>query len=165
MSDGSSDLTFREAAPEDAPAVFGLVRDGGVLELNTQYAYVLLCDHFRATTVVCEHEGEPVGVVAAYRPPTHPDAVFVWQIGVSATMRGRGVARSILNALVERPGCDGVCYLEATVTPSNEASRRLFESFARHRDAAFEWAPYYDQSHLGDHEPEELIRIGPFERR
>jgi len=160
-----SDLTFREATPEDGPVVFRLVKDGGTLEVNTQYAYVLLCDHFRATTIVCEHEGQLVGFVAAYRPPTHPDAVFVWQIGVSPTMRGRGVARSILDALVEHPGCDGVHYLEATVTPSNTASRRLFESFARHRDAAFEWTPYYDPSHLGDHEPEDLIRTGPFSAR
>ncbi|MCB9598692.1 MAG: diaminobutyrate acetyltransferase, partial [Sandaracinaceae bacterium] len=135
----------------------------GTLERNTAYAYVLLCDHFRATNVIAELEGEPVGFVAAYRPPTHHDTVFVWQVGVLDAARGLGVAGTLLDALVARPGCRGVRYLEATVTPSNEASRRLFESFARRRGADVAWSDGYPATLFApDHEPEHLVRIGPF---
>lgn len=159
----SDRVRFRGAAPEDGAALHQLVDRGGVLELNTAYSYVLMCDHFASTTVVAEHDGDVVGFVTAYRPPSHPDTVFVWQIGVDPRMRGRGVARGILQALVRRPACRGVRYLEATVTPSNTASRRLFQSFARHQAAPFEWSDGYPGAAFGEgHEPEDLIRIGPF---
>jgi diaminobutyrate acetyltransferase len=159
----SDRIRYRGASPEDGKALYDLVDDGGVLELNTCYSYVLMCDHFGSTTVVAEHDGEAVGFVTAYRPPSHPDTVFVWQIGVHPRMRGRGVARGILEALVKRPACRGVRYLEATVTPSNTASRRLFQSFARSYGAPYEWSEGYPGTIFGeDHEPEDLIRIGPF---
>lgn len=159
----SDRIRFRGAAPEDGQALHALVERGGVLELNTAYSYVLMCDHFASTTVVAEHDGEVVGFVTAYRPPSHPDTVFVWQIGVDPRMRGRGVARNILHALVKRPACRGVRYLEATVTPTNMASRRLFQSFARHQSASYEWSDGYPGEAFGDgHEPEDLVRIGPF---
>ncbi len=154
----------REARPEDGRALHRLVEDGGVLELNSCYSYVLMCDHFAATTVVAEHDGEPVGFVTAYRPPSRPDTVFVWQVGTHPRMRGRGVARAMLDALLARPACRGVRFLEATVTPSNVASRRLFASFARHRGAGLESTRGYDGSLFAEdgHEPEDLIRVGPF---
>ena len=167
-------IRFRGAAPDDGLALHRLVDDGGVLELNTTYSYVLMCDHFAGTTVIAEHgtglngiaenRGAPVGFVTAYRPPSRPEAVFVWQIGVHPSMRGRGVARGLLDFLVKRPACRGVRFLEATVTPSNVPSRRLFTSFARHRGASFEWSDGYPGeifSAADDHEPEHLIRIGP----
>jgi L-2,4-diaminobutyric acid acetyltransferase len=162
-------IRYRGAAPEDGRSLHRLVDDGGVLELNTTYSYVLMCDHFAATTVIAEHGiaangGAPVGFVTAYRPPSRPEAVFVWQIGVHPSMRGRGVARGLLDFLVRRPACRGVRFLEATVTPNNVPSRRLFTSFARHRGASFEWSDGYPGALFGaadDHEPEHLIRIGP----
>ncbi len=157
-------IRYRGAAPEDGKALHRLVDDGGVLELNSCYSYVLLCDHFGGTTVVAEHEGEAVGFVTAYRPPSHPDTVFVWQVGTHPRMRGRGVARGLLDALIKRPGCRGIRFLEATVTPSNTASRRLFASFARHRGAEFHEGEGYPGETFAEeeHEPENLIRIGPF---
>lgn len=161
----SERIRFRGPAPEEGKLLHRLVDEGGTLELNTTYKYVLFADHFAGTTTVAEHDGEIVGFVSAYRPPSHPDTVFVWQIGVNPRMRGRGVARGLLEAMVRRPGCRGVRYLEATVTPSNLASRRLFQSFARHQGAPFEWSAGYPGELFGapgEHEPENLIRIGPF---
>jgi diaminobutyrate acetyltransferase len=157
-----SELTLRTARPADGLALHRIVDEGRVLELNTAYAYVLLSDHFRETTVVAELEGRPVGFVAAYRPPTHPDAVFVWQIGVAEAARGRGLASRLLDTLVRQPGCRGVRFLEATVATDNEPSRRLFESFGRRHDASVEWRDGYSTALLGEgHPPEPLIRIGP----
>lgn len=160
--EASGCVGYRAARPEDGRALRRLVHAAGTLEANTGYAYVLLADHFRATTLLAERGGAPVGFVAAYRPPTHPDAVFVWQVGVAPGARGLGVARGLLDALVAAPGCAGVRFLEATVAPSNEASRRLFESFARRRGAPVAWSDGYPEPLFdGPHEAERLIRIGP----
>lgn len=157
----ASQVSFREARPDDGRALFEMVEAIGTLERNTGYAYVVYCDHFRATTLIAERGGAPVGFVLAHRPPTHPDTVFVWQVGVRAEGRGLGVAGGLLDALARR--CRGVRFLEATVTPTNEASRRLFESFARRRGAPVAWSDGYPSTFFhGSHEPERLIRIGPF---
>jgi L-2,4-diaminobutyric acid acetyltransferase len=57
----------------------------------------------------------------------------------------------------------GVTHLEATVTPSNQASWALFRGFAKRAGAACHEIPAFP-SHLfpdGDHEEEVRIRIGP----
>ena len=45
-------IELRGARPEDGAAIHALVARCGTLELNSPYAYVLLADHFGATSVV-----------------------------------------------------------------------------------------------------------------
>ncbi len=162
-TESQSKIVYRISRVEDGRRIHRLVREGDGLELNSCYAYLLLCDHFSDTTVVAERDRALVGYVAAYRPPTEPETAFVWQVGVAPSARGRRVASTLLDELVEAPGCEGVRYLEATVTPDNTASRRLFESFAARRGAAFTWSSGYTAELFpAGHEDERLIRIGPF---
>jgi L-2,4-diaminobutyric acid acetyltransferase len=158
----AGDLVVREPRIEDAERMWRLVRDSGTLDLNSGYAYLLLCRHFRNTCLLAEDDdGAIAGFVVGYRPPDAEDTMFVWQIGVSTRHRRRGVGRTLLLALLDR--LERVRFLEATVTPSNEPSRRLFRSVARSLDARFETRPYFDEDVLpeSDHEPETLVRIGP----
>jgi L-2,4-diaminobutyric acid acetyltransferase len=153
----------RTPDPRDAAAVWRLVRGTRSLDLNSPYAYLLLCSDFAATSLVAEAEGDLLGFVAAYRPPPRPQCVFVWQIVTAAEARGAGLAGHLLDALLARPACRGARFLEATVTPSNAASRALFRGFARRRGV-----PIAEESAFGrelfpnpDHEEEVRIRIGP----
>lgn len=155
-----SAISLRPATPRDAAAMWSIAGDS-VLEQNTAYAYVLFASHFQDTCVVAESGGEIVGFVVAYRPPRTPDRVFVWQVGVRESARGAGIASKLLDQLVAqlRPP---VLYLEATVTPSNAASRRLFESFARRHDARCGVLPGFAPELFPEtHDPEDLFRIGP----
>lgn len=158
-------MAFRGPEPRDAAPMWSLVRDSGALDLNSPYAYLLVCSHFAGTSVVAEAGGRLVGFVASYRPPPKPETVFVWQIGVDAAARGQGLGGRLLSAVLERPGCRGVRFLEATVTPSNDASRALFEGFARRRGAPCREEPGFGSELFPadpPHEPEGLLRIGPF---
>lgn len=158
-------LDFRTASLRDAPEIWELVSDSGALEENSLYCYLLLCRDFSDTCVVACRGNEIVGFVLAYRPPKSPETVFVWQVGVAEAARGQGLAKRLLRSLVSVPGCDGVRYLEATVTPSNTASRRLFQSFAKALDVPCDIQQGFtaDMFGIGDHEEEELFRIGPFD--
>jgi L-2,4-diaminobutyric acid acetyltransferase len=140
-----------------------LVAASGSLEANSLYAYLLICTHFAETSLVAQSDHGLAGFVAAYRPPTDMDTVFVWQIGVTAKFRGEGVGTKLLDTLWQQPACQTVRYLEATVTPSNVASGKLFASFARSRGAGLEITPHFTTEHFApfDHEEEELYRIGP----
>jgi L-2,4-diaminobutyric acid acetyltransferase len=159
----SASIFLRNPTVVDAAKIWRLVRDSGVLDENSCYAYLLLFHHFSETCVIAEREEAIVGFVAAYRPPTRTDAVFVWQIGVASKARREGLGKRMLRHLVGLPACRDVKYLEATVTPSNLASRRLFESFARESNAAVTWSEAFRAKHFGSnsHEDEELVRIGP----
>ena len=134
-----------------------------MLDVNSRYAYVLWCRDFSDTSTVARLDGEVVGFVTGYRRPSEPSTLFVWQVGVDAAARGRGVATAMLDGLVARVGCT---YLETTITADNTASAALFSAFAERHRAAVERAELFGRDVLGDsHEPELLHRIGPLQQR
>ncbi len=159
-------VVFRQPALSDAARILKLVEDSRVLEPNSCYLYLLLCHDFSQTCLVAERDTELVGFVTAYCPPQRPEAVFVWQIGVAASARRQGLGKQLLRQLLASPGCRDVEFLEATVTASNVASRRLFESLAGELNTACTWTDGFSRVHFLDphHEDEPLIRIGPLER-
>lgn len=140
-----------------------LVGECRPLELNSTYAYLLLCKHFADTCVRAAHAGETVGFISAYRPPGRPDVLFVWQVATAPSMRGRGLAKSMLHELLRRDALGDCRYVEATVSPSNEPSRRLFYALAREIGAPVAERVLFLERDFGDeqHEQEVLIRIGP----
>jgi L-2,4-diaminobutyric acid acetyltransferase len=144
-----------------------LVSACGPLDLNSTYAYLLLCEHFPETCVRAEYDGRTVGFISAYRPPQQRDVLFVWQVAVAANIRGRGLARSMLHELLRRDAHGEWRYLETTVTPSNEPSRRLFHALASDLEAPVAESVLF-AGHDFDGEPHEseiLIRIGPINGR
>ncbi len=155
-------ITLRAPRRADAAAIHALVVRGGTLEANTAYCYLLLADHFASTCVVAEHEGAIVGFVLAYRPPSEPDAIFVWQVGVAPEMRGRGLGGRLLAACVRAPGAAGASRLIATVAPSNTASRALFAGLARSLGVTMTTEEGYPAALFADaHESEPLLVVGP----
>jgi L-2,4-diaminobutyric acid acetyltransferase len=148
----------------DAASIWRLVRDTGVLDVNSPYCYLLVCRDFAATSLVACVDGAIVGCALAYRPPPQPDTLFVWQIGVAAAARGRGLGRRLLAGLLALPAARDVTHLTATVTPENVASRRLFAGFARGLGVACVVDPaagFAAELFDGGHEREDAIRIGP----
>lgn len=159
-------IVTRAPTPEDAARVFALIPSVGELERNTCYAYVLLCTHFAGTAVIAEDEaGALAGFVLGYRPPTDPASVFVWQVGVAPSHRGRGVGGRLLDALLARPACVDVTSLTATVAPDNVASRALFHGLANRLGTSFVEEPGFPaRLFAGPHADERLVRVGPIGR-
>jgi L-2,4-diaminobutyric acid acetyltransferase len=157
-------VDLRQPRPDDGAAVWELVRETGVLDLNSPYAYFLLGEHFAETCVVAEREGEIGGFVSAYIPPQTPDSVFVWQVGVASSMRKQGLALQMLLALLRREACRDVRSLTTTITPSNEASRALFAGLANKVGAQLQEQPGHfpaDWFPVEGHEAESLFTISP----
>lgn len=158
-------LKIRSPRPDDGAPVWRLAHATPELDLNSPYAYLLLCRHHAETSVVAQRDDAPelAGFVLGYRPPGAPDALFVWQVAVADSERGQGLAGAMLGGLVERnPGID---WLETTVTPTNQASDRLFRSFAARRDAEVTTSLFASADDFppeaGAHEDEIRYRIGP----
>ncbi|MGK4592331.1 diaminobutyrate acetyltransferase [Amycolatopsis sp. w19] len=146
----------------DGAALWRIARDSKKLDLNTPYAYLLWCHDFADTSVVAKVDGVPVGFVIGYRKQ---DTGFVWQVAVDASQRGKGLAGALLDELFGRLTAQGVRYLETTITPDNEASIRLFASFAKRWDTTVERQDLFSATDFpaeeGTHEQEDLYRIGP----
>jgi L-2,4-diaminobutyric acid acetyltransferase len=164
------DVIIENPSKSDGAALWRIARDSQKLDLNSSYAYLLWCHDFASTSVVARVGGEPVGFVIGYRRPDAPDAVVVWQVAVDSSQRGRGLAGKLLDALFGRlvDGGDGteVRYLETTITPDNEASIRLFASFAKRWDAELKSSALFAADDFPDeHEPEDHYLIGPLAPR
>ena len=130
------------------------------LDLNSAYKYLIFCRDFADTSAIARVDGRPAGFVTGYlRPGT--DTLFVWQIGVLEAFRGRRLGLAMLDELCHRRR-ERPAYLEATVTPGNEASQRLFRSFAESQGVPCVESPCLSSDLFPEpHEPEMLFRIGP----
>ena len=156
-------LDCRAPTLADAAAIHALVAQCKPLDVNSEYAYLLLCTHFAETCVVAQVESQLAGFVSSYKKPTDASVLFVWQVAVSSDARGQGLGSRMLNELMNREPCQKVRWIETTISPSNEASWALFESFARRREASCVQQPLFQTEYFGGnaHEEERLLRIGP----
>ena len=161
------DVTIDEPTAADGPALWRLARDSGVLDVNSSYAYLLWCRDFAATSTVARIDGTIVGFVTGFLRPAAPDTVMIWQVAVDAKQRGQNLGGRMLRAIVDRLSAQGVRWLQTTISPSNEASIRLFTALARDRGTEIErrelFAPEdFPADEPGGHEAEDLYVIGPF---
>ncbi|AMO60240.1 L-2,4-diaminobutyric acid acetyltransferase [Mycolicibacterium phlei] len=141
------------------------------LDLNSPYAYLLMATDFADTSIVAEADDEVVGFITGYHPPGRPEVLFVWQVAVAPAAQGRGLGAAMLDELVHRVRSDRFGHpvtVEATVAPSNTASRALFGGFARRHGVPCLERPRFDGRLLdpdGGHEDEPVLRIGPIIQR
>jgi L-2,4-diaminobutyric acid acetyltransferase len=158
-----STLTYRKPTAEDGQQVWQLVKDTGVLDLNSSYAYIMFCDYFAETCTVAVEEGKIVGFVSAFMKPADPSVLFVWQVAVDASQRGKGVATSLIKDVLKRKECKEIQMIELTISPSNEASQSLFKKVARELHCEINASEGYPATWFpgGAHEDEDVYRIGP----
>lgn len=151
--------------PADGAAMWALA-DRADLDVNAPYQYLLWCRDFAATSVVARHRGSVVGFVTGYRRPEAPDVLFVWQVAVDPAWGRRGLGTRMVRDVAERPappsGGGPARWVEATVTPGNVASDRLFRRVAADASAGVTTAPQFSADAFPvDHEAELLYRVGP----
>jgi L-2,4-diaminobutyric acid acetyltransferase len=157
------DLLFREPRAEDGPAISSLIASCPPLDTNSAYCNLLQCTHFAPNCVVAEQAGRVVGWISAYRPPSAPDHIFVWQVAVAASARGTGLAGRMLEVLLARSAVDGADRLITTITENNAPSWALFTSFARKHGLSLSRTKLFDrEAHFGGaHDTEWQAEIGP----
>ncbi|WP_085033743.1 diaminobutyrate acetyltransferase [Ensifer aridi] len=159
----SEPVIFRKPTHSHVADVWALIGLCPQLDRNTFYCELLLCTHFADTCAIAERSGEVVGWLSAYRPPTEPSTLFVWQIAVHPQMRNAGVGTGLILSALNRPCCESVTHIKATVAANNEASNLFFATLARDLGAPIRQAPWFDRDvHFkGRYESEYMTAIGP----
>lgn len=165
--DSSEMLRLRKPTAADGPAITRLIATCTPLDPNSAYCNLLQCTHFADFCIVAECNGQIVGWVSGYRPPTEPDSFFVWQVAVAKAARGKRLAQRMIKALLDRTPVEDTTHLITTVTDDNIPSWALFNGLARAwgvpltRSAVFERDAHFG----GAHATEWLARIGPLPSR
>jgi L-2,4-diaminobutyric acid acetyltransferase len=157
------DLLLRSPVAEDGPAITALIAASPPLDTNSAYCNLLQCSDFADTCVVAARGGRVVGWISGYRPPSHPERIFVWQVAVDASARGEGLAGRMLDTLLVRPAVHGCTTLSTTITEGNGASWALFSAFARRHGATLTRLPRFERgAHFaGAHDTEWQASIAP----
>lgn len=164
---GSTGHIFRKPVSEDGHAISTLIAACPPLDPNSIYCNLLQCTHFADTCIVAEKDGAIEGWISGYRPPSDPEALFIWQVAIDERARGCGLGVAMLGTLIRRPAAASATRMLTTITRSNLASRRMFARFAQSHAADLRADPGFDDKrHFGGgHESEELITIGPLPPR
>lgn len=162
----TKNISLRKPESADGSRLHKLVSECAPLDENSVYCNLLQCTHFADTCVAAELDGELVGFISAYIPPKQQNVLFVWQVAVQESLRGLGIAKQMLAELLDRSECDDVQFIEAAITPGNEASWSMFGNFAYQRKWRTEQFILFDSRvhFAGEQSDEYLLRIGPFNR-
>ncbi|QKS46572.1 diaminobutyrate acetyltransferase [Paenibacillus cellulosilyticus] len=154
-------VLIRKPSAEDGAKVWELVKHAEVLDVNSAYSYIMLCDLFRGTCAVAEQNGKIVGFVSSFHPSERENTLFIWQIAVAKSHRGQGIGISLLKELLERDENSEVRTIETTISPSNTPSKSLFGRLAKELGSTIEQYNGYSSNLFpeGAHEEEKWIRI------
>lgn len=156
-------MHLRKPVAGDGPAITALIARCPPLDRNSAYCNLIQCTHFADHCIVAETGGRIVGWVSGHRPPSDPQAFFVWQVAVAGEGRGKGLASRMIKALLARPEQRDATHLTTTVTDDNSASWALFRGLARDWQAPLERRALFerDAHFAGAHATEYQARIGP----
>lgn len=158
-------LVLRAPVLRDAAAIHQLIAACPPLDLNSEYLYLLLSEHFSRTCVVAQRGEQIDGFISAYFLPDRPDVLFVWQVAVHERARGQRLGQAMLEHLRQGLSDRDWRFLETTVSPGNLASHGLFAAMARRWGAPLQEHAFFDTALFAAqaHEAEPLLRIGPLD--
>ncbi|WP_413110356.1 diaminobutyrate acetyltransferase [Thaumasiovibrio sp. DFM-14] len=153
--------TFLEPVAEDGDDIFSLIANCPPLDVNSSYCNFLQSTHFNRTCIIARHRGDIAGFISAYRKPNETKTLFVWQVAVSPTFRGQGLAFSMLNALLKRSTLSTITTVETTITEENTPSWALFKKLDAQYGQCGHVSTFLDKKNhfKGKHDTEYLYRI------
>lgn len=162
----SVEIIYRKPVKKDAKKIYNLVKSTQVLDINSEYLYLLQSTHFSDTCNVAIANELVVGFVSGYIHPKYKGVYFLWQVGVDANLKGKGLAKKLILDILKREELSHIKYLYTTISPSNKASKRVFEKVALELDCDIQSEKHFEIEDFNNaHEEEVLYKIGPFNKK
>ncbi|WP_419767308.1 diaminobutyrate acetyltransferase [Arcobacter sp.] len=158
----SYNIMIRKPEKSDAIQIYDLVKESKVLDLNSEYLYLLQSTHFSSTCAVALHEEKVIGFVSGYLKPDENNSLFIWQVAVDGKYRGNDIAGRLIMNIIKRDFLD-VEKIYTTVSPSNISSIKVFEKVAKGLNTKMTSSTFFEKNDFkNSHEDETLYEIGPF---
>ncbi|MDX1808963.1 MAG: diaminobutyrate acetyltransferase [Sulfurospirillaceae bacterium] len=156
------EIILRKPQKSDAKQIYNLVKKTKILDVNSEYLYLLQATHFRDTCCVAQVDHEIVGFVSGYICPQNSDVLFVWQVGVDDKYRGKNMAGKMISHILDSESLKGIKYIHTTISPSNQASQRVFHKLANELHTVIAKETMFEVRDFNNaHEDEVLYKIGP----
>jgi L-2,4-diaminobutyric acid acetyltransferase len=161
----SYNIVIRKPEKRDANQIFDLVKNSKVLDLNSEYLYLLQATHFSSTCSVALYENQIIGFVSGYIIPDTVNDLFIWQVAVDEKFRGNDIARRLILNIINRDFLD-IKNIKTTVSPSNNSSLRVFNKVAEELKTKIQSSKFLEAKDFkNSHEEEVLYTIGPFNKK
>lgn len=123
-------ITIRNACGADSALLRSLAAACGTLDVHTPYTYWVACQYHGSSIFILEDAGTPVGYLMAL---DNPDCVFLWQIGILASYRGKGLSQLLYERVMDFASA-AQKPLQVTIAPENKASYGALASICRSRN-------------------------------
>lgn len=98
------------------------------LDKHTTYTYWVARKMFPELFLVADIKEQVVGFTFGVQKN---DCVFLWQVGVLENFRHHGIASRLIHEFINQAKQRGAVEMLVTISPSNRASKRVFESVAK----------------------------------
>lgn len=122
-----SSVLLRAPTINDGKAINELITRCPPLDKNSPYCNFLQASHFHQTCLLALQQDEVVGFICAYLRPDDEKTLFIWQVAIDESQRGKGLAYRLLTCLLARDNLKQVTGVETSITQNNTASWKLFE--------------------------------------
>jgi L-2,4-diaminobutyric acid acetyltransferase len=153
-------ILIKKPIKSDAKNIYKLVKDTNVLDVNSEYLYLLQTTHFKEFCSVALLEEELVGFTSGYLIPNQEDTLFIWQVAVHSKARGEGLAGKMIMDILQRKSSKDVKKIYTTISPSNNSSIKLFEKLSQNYGVSFTKETMFAIDDFNDaHEDEVLYKI------
>ncbi|RXJ83889.1 diaminobutyrate acetyltransferase [Arcobacter sp. CECT 8985] len=158
-------IKLSEPKKSDGKEIFNLINRCKPLDVNSEYLYLLQSTYFSKTCSVAKIDDKVIGFISGYLVPNENDTLFIWQVAVDETARGKSVAKNLLLEILNRECNKHINYIHTTISPSNKSSQRFFEKFATNFETKIESSTFLEIEDFNSaHEEEVLYKIGPLKK-
>ncbi|RBQ28608.1 diaminobutyrate acetyltransferase [Aliarcobacter vitoriensis] len=152
-----TNLIYRKPVKKDSKDIVNIIKECRILDLNSEYLYLLQTTHFKESCCVLENNNKIIGFVSGYYLPEDPKTLFIWQVAVDEQYRGKNLAFSMIKNIIDRREID---FLISTVSPSNISSTKVFEKVAQYFNTKLEKKVLFTKNDFcGFHEDEVQFTI------
>jgi diaminobutyrate acetyltransferase len=119
--------SVRNPGEGDFLRVHNFVKQCDTIETYPKHLFKIITRYLGNSCYIAEIGDRIIGFSMGMRSQRDPETFFLWQIGVIPGLRGKGVAKELVEAMERRARSLGCSKIEATVDPANRQSYRLFE--------------------------------------
>lgn len=159
-------IYIQKPKKEYAQEIFRLIKNCKVLDVNSEYLYLLQTTHFKECCTVALCDNEVVGYVSGYKIPHHEDKLFIWQVAIDEKLRGIGLANKLILNTLRRKINSNVRYIHTTVSPDNNSSIKMFSKLAKSLETNMKSKNFFKkEDFINQHEEEVLYEIGPIKQK
>ena len=161
-----TEITITKPNKKYAKYIYELVQESKLLDVNSEYLYLLLCEHFSGTCSIAVCKEKVIGFVSAYILPEQKNTLFIWQMAVDDEFRGNDLARKLILNIIKREENINIEYINTTISPNNVASQNVFKKLKKSLYTEITSEFFFQLTDFKqEHNKEVLYKIGPFKLR